>query len=362
MTAAAEEHYDVVVPTVGRPSLQRLLHALAGQRRRLPGRLFLVDDRPHPSPPLLAEGAPSPLDVTVVRGRAAGPAAARNNGWRAARAPWVAFLDDDVMPGPEWSTDLAADLQACGDDVAAVQGRIRVPLPVDRPPTDWERNVAGLETAAWATADMAYRRPALVRLGGFDERFPRAYREDADLALRAMDAGYRLERGRRQVTHPVLPAPWDVSVAKQAGNADDALMDRLHGLGWRERAQAPAGAFRHHVGTAAAGAGALLLAVSGGGRARRRLVMVTATAWAAGTARFAWRRIAPGPRTPGEVAAMGATSALIPPAALWHRPSVTCRSKRRSRVAASRRTRPLAKGVPSGPASSTASWTAAPVT
>lgn len=319
MTAGVDEHYDIVVPTVGRPSLQRLLDALAGQRRTLPGRVFLVDDRPEPSSPLLPEGPPPNLDVTVVRGRAAGPAAARNDGWRAGSAPWVAFLDDDVIVGPEWSADLATDLRACGGDVAAVQGRIRVPLPLDRCPTDWERNVAGLETAAWATADMAYRRPALVRLGGFDERFPRAYREDADLALRAMDAGYRLERGRRQITHPVLPAPWNVSVAKQAGNADDALMDRLHGPGWRERAQAPAGAFRHHVGIAAAGAGAILLAVSGGGRARRRLAVVTATAWAAGTARFAWRRIEPGPRTPGEVVAMGATSSLIPPAALWHR-------------------------------------------
>ncbi len=332
MTAGVQqrdgEHYDVVVPTVGRPSLQRLLDALAGQRRTLPGRVFLVDDRPDPSSPLLPGGSPPNLDVTVVRGRGAGPAAARNAGWRGASAPWAAFLDDDVMPGAEWSTDLAADLRECDDDVAAVQGRIRVPLPVDRRPTDWERNVAGLEAAAWATADMAYRRPALVRLRGFDERFPRAYREDADLALRAMDAGYQLRRGRRQITHPVLPAPWNVSVAKQAGNADDALMDRVHGPGWRERAQAPAGAFRHHVWVTATGAGAVVLAISGGGRARRRLAMVTATAWTAGTARFAWRRIAPGPRTRGEVAAMTVTSVLIPPAALWHRARGWWRARR----------------------------------
>nr|MDP9020874.1 glycosyltransferase [Actinomycetota bacterium] len=225
MTGGVEDRYDVVVPTLGRPSLHRLLDALAGQRRSLPGQVLLVDDRPDPSSPLLPGGAPRELDVTVVAGRAAGPAAARNAGWRSSSAPWVAFLDDDVVPGPEWSTDLLADLRACADDVAGVQGRLRVPLPADRRPTDWERNVAGLEAAAWATADMAYRRPALARLGGFDERFPRAYREDADLALRAMNAGYRLQRGRRQVEHPVLPAPWHVSVAKQAGNADDALMD-----------------------------------------------------------------------------------------------------------------------------------------
>ena len=68
--------------------------------------------------------------------------------------------------------------------MAATQGRFEVPLPGDRRPTDWERSTGGPGAARWATADMAYRREALAAVGGFDERFPRAYREDADLALR----------------------------------------------------------------------------------------------------------------------------------------------------------------------------------
>ena len=38
---------------------------------------------------------------------------------------------------------------------------------------------------------MAYRRSVLQEVGGLDERFPRAYREDADLGLRVVRAGYR---------------------------------------------------------------------------------------------------------------------------------------------------------------------------
>ena len=79
--------------------------------------------------------------------------------------------------------------------MAGSQGRLRVPLPAARPPTDWERNVAALEGARWATADLAYRRAVLAEVGGFDERFRRAYREDADLALRVVRAGYRIEQG-----------------------------------------------------------------------------------------------------------------------------------------------------------------------
>nr|MBA3956383.1 glycosyltransferase [Acidimicrobiia bacterium] len=215
--------YDIVVPTVGRPCLSVLLDALAAEAVDVG--VILVDDRPRAPTPLLPNGAPAGLHVDVLRGHAAGPASARNLGWRAGSREWIAFLDDDVIPQPGWAAALAADLAACGSDVAATQGRLVVPLPSHRRPSDWERNVAGLEDARWATADMAYRRRMLVAVGGFDERFPRAYREDADLGLRVLDAGGRMVTGRRLTSHPVRPAPWHVSVGKQAGNADDALMD-----------------------------------------------------------------------------------------------------------------------------------------
>ena len=88
---------------------------------------------------------------------------------------------------------------------------------------------------------------------GFDERFPRAYREDADLALRVQQAGWRLQVGARTTTHPVRPADDAVSVRVQRGNADDALMGRLHGPGWRRRAETGRGRFRWHAATVAAG-------------------------------------------------------------------------------------------------------------
>ena len=197
-----------------------------------------------------------PAAGTAFRGR--GPGAARNVGWRAAHTSWIAFLDDDVVPEPSWRQLLAADLDAAGD-AAGSQGRVVVPLPVGRRPTDRERDVGGLGRARWATADMAYRRAALEQVGGFDERFPRAYREDADLALRLRRAGGRLTTGRRVVAHPVRHAPWHVSIGRQAGNADDMLMRRLHGRRWRRDADAGRGrATRHVVGT-----GVLVLAAGG---------------------------------------------------------------------------------------------------
>jgi HAD superfamily hydrolase (TIGR01662 family) len=196
-----------------------------------------------------------------------------------------------------------------------------VPLPAGRRPTDWERNVHGLETARWATADMAYRRAVLAAVGGFDERFPRAYREDADLALRVVGAGHRIVRGRRLVTHPVRRADRLVSVRLQAGNADDVLIGVLHGRGWREAAAVPRGRRPRHLAVTAAGVAALGALAARRGRRRRWTAPVAVLAgagWLLGTAELAWARIAPGPRTLDEVATMAATSVLLPPAATWH--------------------------------------------
>jgi HAD superfamily hydrolase (TIGR01662 family) len=322
---SARATYDVVVPTVGRASLGALLAALAAQNdleRCGPERVLLVDDRPEGMRAgLLVSTASKPARIDllrrvgVLRSWGRGPAAARNVGWRAAGSAWVAFLDDDVVPPADWCERLVADLRAAGPRAAGVQGRIVVPLPTDRRPTDWERNVAGLERAQWATADLAYRRAALAEVGGFDERFTRNYREDADLGLRLQDAGWEIRRGERTIAHPVGPGgPW-TSVRAQRGNADDALMRKLHGKGWRERAGAPPGRLPRHAATAAAGALSLAAMTF---RARRSAAAAGA-AWAAGTVELARARISHGPKTPKEIATMAATSALIPFVASWHR-------------------------------------------
>jgi HAD superfamily hydrolase (TIGR01662 family) len=303
---------SVVVPTIGRPSLDVLLDALAAAAGPRPAELILVDDRPSGTP--LRPDRPGLPPVRVVRTGGGGPARARNLGWRTAGSEWIAFLDDDVVPDPDWYERLAADLADLPADVAGSQGRVRVPLPEDRRPTDWERGTAGLATSAWITADLAYRRAALAAVGGFDERFPRAFREDSDLALRVMATGGRLVRGERWITHPVRPVDRWVSVRVQAGNADDVLMRRLHGPGWRERAEAPLGRRPQHLAVTAAGLAAVGLAAA----RRPRAAALAAAAWLAGTAEFAWARIAPGPRDRAEVTTMLVTSALIPPLATWH--------------------------------------------
>jgi histidinol-phosphate phosphatase family protein len=331
--------YVVVVPTIGRPCLQECLDALAKAVSAddfAPRQIVLADDRrdtPDPLPVMVpAELADLVTEVTL-EGR--GPASARNAGWRAAvPSEWVVFLDDDVQVAPEWAQQLTADLADAAPDVGGVQGVIEVPWPYGSRPADSQRATLGLAGAPWITADMAYRRAALADAGGFDERFPRAYREDSDLALRVRVLGWSLRRGRRRSEHLVRPAnPW-ASIRAQAGNADDAVMRRQHGPGWRRRAGAAAGRRRAHLATCALGAGVVLLAgvaaaqrrigtgrgtgVARGGAFARLAATACAAGWLGLTAEFAARRIAAGPRTWREAGAMLATSVAIPPLAARH--------------------------------------------
>src|SRR3954447_9970995 len=106
----------VVVPTIGRPSLDVLLDALATGSGPRPAELILVDDRPS-GPPLNVDRTGLP-PVRIVRTGGRGPARARHLGWRTARTAWVAFLDDDVVPDHDGYERLAADLTDLPADVA----------------------------------------------------------------------------------------------------------------------------------------------------------------------------------------------------------------------------------------------------
>lgn len=309
ISRSRQSSYDIVIPTLGRPSLARLLDSL-GACGAEPMKLIAVADPAH-----------------------RGPAATRNVGAARCRSPWIVFLDDDVEVGAEWANELRADLEAAEPDVAIVQGNVRVPLPENRKPTDWERNTAKLESAKWITADVAIRRIAFDEIGGFDTAFRRAYREDTDLVLRLRSAGWKVKRGSRTVTHPTRPSKFFASVVAQRGNADDQLLRARHGRDVRSQLDEPPSSLASYAITTALALGS---AVSFACR-RPRIGALWLATWLWRTSRFAYRRIAPGPRTRPEIVRMAVSSAMIPPVALGYAASgaVRCRLEGRPDTAGS---------------------------
>lgn len=136
--------------------------------------------------------------VTLVDNPRRHAAAGRNVALEFCTGEWVLFTDGDCRPEPDWAAALMA--AASGPDVIGVGGRVIV-----APRTIFEkvcaqvllgvilRHGAGTRPVvhksldgALVTANCAYRRDILQRVGGFDERFSN-FGEDIDLMFRVLD-------------------------------------------------------------------------------------------------------------------------------------------------------------------------------
>ena len=190
----AEPEISVVISTRDRPErLARQLDALRAQTLA-PERfeIVVVDDGSGPPTQELlqreAKRTGGPALHVVRREVAGGPGAGRNAGWRAARASLVAFTDDDCEATPGWAEALLEAAQRHPD--AFLQGRV-MPIPAEAEsfgPFSYTVQIEEL-SRGFETANIVYPRDLLERLGGFDERFPKAAGEDTDLGWRALEAG-----------------------------------------------------------------------------------------------------------------------------------------------------------------------------
>jgi glycosyltransferase involved in cell wall biosynthesis len=131
---------SVVIPTLGRPQLlQRCLGSLArSEWDEGTLEIVVVDDGPNEA---TREAVARWMPLMAQRGMVVrylpspgphGPAAARNQGWRAACGRIIAFTDDDTEPEPGW---LRAGLKAFVPGAEAAWGRTVMPLP--SVPTDY---------------------------------------------------------------------------------------------------------------------------------------------------------------------------------------------------------------------------------
>lgn len=184
---------SVVIPTHARETrLAFALDSLAEQTAPLDSFEVVVVRSPGASPPFA--NAPDGIDVTWLISEKHGAPAKRNVGWLAARAPLVAFMDDDCRVAPGWVDQLLAAARTRGADHAfLVQGRTA-------PDPDELHLLSGLArtveisapSGLYETCNLAIPVGLLRDLGGFDESFKDTWGEDTDLGLRAEEMGAEL--------------------------------------------------------------------------------------------------------------------------------------------------------------------------
>lgn len=173
--AALNPAISLVIPTYRRPErLARLIAAL-DEQTLAPDRfeVIIVDDCSGDETAEVLSAAVDQVQFVLRPLRLdanSGPGPARNLGWQSARAPIIAFTDDDCVPEPGW---LAAGLEAMSTDprLGVLQGRTREPDGLDGSNVErWShrQRISG-PTPWFETCNIFYRRDALKDAGGFGE-------------------------------------------------------------------------------------------------------------------------------------------------------------------------------------------------
>jgi len=308
---------SVVVPTWGRlDHLDSCLDALTRQTLA-PERyeIIVVDDEPDHNTLHLVSGwrarkiERGPRLIYLANAGQHGAAAARNRGWRVARAPIIAFTDDAAIPAPDW---LEKALAAFAPGIDALCGKIFMSLAAT--PTEYQRQALHRQHAGFACANFFSRRELLEDEGGFDERFADAHCSETDLHFRLLARPARIIHVEQvQVTQPLRRPPWGASVSELRHSVGQALLYKKHPQLYREKIQdRPPWDYYAIVAV-------LLLALIATVAGSPLLAAASVAAWLALTVRLCERRLQGTSHSVNHVAEMIVTSVLIPPLAVFWR-------------------------------------------
>lgn len=197
--------FSIVIPTLNRKeTLRQCLRAATGQTYPQYEVIVVDDGSTDGTDHLIGQEFPEVLYLRQKSNR--GPSAARNAGFSAATGEIIAFTDDDCLLPVEWLSHLA-DGYTRYPETSGVGGYIEASeeISAENAFARYENYLShmvygasdqeyfgGFESPCGGTNSMSYRRSVLNEAGGFDESFPFAAGEDADLKWRICQAGHRL--------------------------------------------------------------------------------------------------------------------------------------------------------------------------
>jgi GT2 family glycosyltransferase len=206
--------FSLIIPTYNRKdTLRRCLAAVTGQDYPDYEVIVVDDGSADGTGEMVQQEFPSVRYIRQEPNR--GPAAARNRGIAIATGKIIAFTDDDCLVPVDFLARLAEGYQQY-PEVAGVGGYLEAPDDILQRNifaqfeayvthrvyhAGTEPYVGGFECPAGGTNSMSYRREILMEVRGFDETFPYAAGEDADLKWRVVERGHRLLYVPLKVAH-----------------------------------------------------------------------------------------------------------------------------------------------------------------
>ncbi len=199
---------SIIIPTYNRGKL--LCNTLTNLIGQLPtdGEIVVVDQSDEVCSELMEIAKNHSTQIHYYKIFVKGLPHARNYGLRRAMGEIIIFCDDDVIPGPNFiGNHLQNYLEK---DVGGVGGRIILHGSQSHDNSNHSKVIGKVR---WWDADlidnfdaterayidhvqgcnMSFRKEALIKAGGFDERFGgSAHLEETDLCLRIRKAGYKI--------------------------------------------------------------------------------------------------------------------------------------------------------------------------
>ena len=192
--------FSIVIPTFGRPDkLRACLEALT--RLVYPRDRFevvVVDDGGDVALEPVVAAVQGRVDVTLLRVPHGGAAAARNRGAARARGRFLAFMDDDCAPAPDWLDKLErrfaparASVMIGGRTINVLTGNVYSAASQLVMDAGYAHLNGDPERAHFVAAcNLAVPAEAFRGLGGFDESFVTS--EDRELCGRWESRGHRI--------------------------------------------------------------------------------------------------------------------------------------------------------------------------
>ena len=184
--------WSVIIPTLGRPLLQRCLHAIAAGTV-LPAFVIVVDQGQDSDTvgKWLAELNGLGLQTVHLISTDKNPGLARNLGMAHVQTERVAAIDDDCLPDPHWLEAMAQQLDKHPDFIltgrVAPAGGGRAPTIVTYDKAELYRSPSPRRPSPLATCNMGLSMRTAQRIGPFDAALLTA--EDNDWAHRALRLG-----------------------------------------------------------------------------------------------------------------------------------------------------------------------------
>lgn len=222
---------SVVIPTAGRADLLHdCLTSLASEDNPS-AEVIVVDSGPPDGTHAACAEAPLPARVVRLR-RPAGFAAAVNAGLAEACGTYLLVLNNDVRAAPGFLAHLVGTAEASGAQLVVPRVlSLRHPDRVDntgnalyadglnlcraRGDVDGPGPRAPVDPLLPSGCAMLISRALLTRIGGFDAGFF-AYGEDAELGLRALEAGVRPRYAPDAVVHHLGGGTWGPQSLRKA--------------------------------------------------------------------------------------------------------------------------------------------------